>query len=181
MYYVYIIESDLTQKFYIGYTNNYKLRWNSHKNSCNRGVKTKLYDCMRKYGFDNFEMVLVESFLSKDQAIRFEKKLISQYQTNSLNIALGGEGGFVVPEEKKLLWQKKLSKARQGRKPALGMKHTDENKKIFSESGKKRWDMYGRYPKEVISYSFKDANKLYGISKTHYYRLLKQAKSNDLG
>ena len=177
MYYVYIIESDSTSKVYVGYTKNYKARWTSHLHNVKKGVKNKLYDCMRKHGCSNFEMVLVNSFRTKDEALELEMLLIREI-TDSLNISPGGEGGFVVTDV--ATWKKKLSKARQGAKPALGMRHSEGNKKRFSEFGKMRWDKYGRYPHDIINLSFKDANKLYGISRTHYYRLLKQAKINDL-
>lgn len=92
----------------------------------------------------------------------------------------GGEGGFVVPAEKINSWKEKLSKARKGRQPALGMKHTEENKKLFSEVSKKYWDENRIYsPEEIRKFSsFKEANRATGISKTHYYRI-KRALNND--
>jgi hypothetical protein len=72
-----------------------------------------------------------------------------------------------------------LKEKRKGRKPALGMKHTEDNKKKFGEFGKMRWDIYGRYPDDVINYSFNEAKEKYGISKTHYYRLRKLGGSNE--
>lgn len=177
MYYVYIIESLVSDKYYIGYTKDYKLRWNSHKHA-SKCVKSKLYNHMRKYGIGNFELILIDRFFTKEEAIRFEISLISLDDNNCLNLAPGGEGGFTISNIEG--WKNKLSAIRQGAKPALGMKHTEENKKLFSSAGKKRWDIYRRYSLDVLNYSFKEANKLYGISKTHYYRLLKQNKSNEL-
>jgi hypothetical protein len=69
-----------------------------------------------------------------------------------------------------------LSQARQGRTPALGMKHSDENKRYFSECSKRREP---KYPKQVTEIPFKEASEKYGISKTHYYRLLKRAGLNE--
>lgn len=179
MYYVYVIESDKTDSWYIGYTKNYKLRWNAHTHACNSGKKSKLYDCIRKYGIENFELVLISVFDNKIDALSLERSLISLDDKTCLNLVPGGEGGFVIQD--KSSWCKKLSKSREGRKPALGMSHTKENKKKFSEASKRRWDIYGRYPTDITSLSFKKARTTYGISKTHYYRLLKQAKINDLG
>jgi hypothetical protein len=133
---------------------------------------------MRKHGFDNFEMILINAFENKQNAVDLECSLISLDDDQCLNLAPGGEGGWVVVNKND--WLNKLSVARQGGKPALGMKHAEENKKKFGEFGRLRWDIYGRYPIEVTDYSFLDANKQFGISKTHYYRLLKQAKINDL-
>jgi group I intron endonuclease len=178
MFYVYIIESSVTNKYYIGYTNNYINRWNTHKHFSEMR-KTKLYSHIRKHGIENFEMILIDSFEDKHKAIQLEKDLISLDDCDCLNLAPGGEGGFVVRNKND--WRKKLSKARSGRKPALGMSHTEENKKKFSEVSNEYWNTQMTYSaKDVARLSFKDAHKLYGISKTHYYRLLKRVKANDL-
>jgi len=181
MFYVYKLTNKITQKYYIGFTNNISNRVNSHKCSAKSGKKSKLYSNIRKYGFDNFDLSVLFQSEDRTSALSKEIEFIDLEDKQCLNLALGGEGGFVVPEEHKDVWRRKLSVKRKGRKPALGMKHTDSNKNLFSEFSKKRWDANGRYPKEVIDHSFKDAFYKFGISKTHYYRLLKQAKTNDLG
>lgn len=180
MYYLYYIVSEKTSYFYIGITNNLQRRFACHKHSANSGKKSPLYNCMRKHGVENFLIVLVNEFETKEQAQQAEIKEISDARTKQwkiLNLADGGEGGYVVPEHRKDEWKAKLSKARQGRKPSLGMKHSKENKKFFSECAKRK---ILRYPNIDFSLGFSKNNKLYGISKTHYYRLLKRAKRNDL-
>jgi len=125
-------------------------------------------------------MVLIDRFVSKNKAIELEKRLISLGDNNCLNLAPGGEGGFVVQDKDQ--WIKKLSKARKGGKPALGMAHTEDNKKLFSKLSREYWSTNKVYANDdIVKLSFKDAHKLYGISKTHYYRLLKRAKINELG
>jgi hypothetical protein len=100
------------------------------------------------------------------------------------NLHPGGLGGFSILTKSEVEieeWREKQRIARKGKTPALGMKHSDENKILFGEFGKKRWDIYGRYPaEEVVNMSFKEANKKFGISKTHYYRLRKQFKIGEL-
>jgi hypothetical protein len=86
----------------------------------------------------------------------------------------------VIPNHLKDERKAKLSASRIGGKPFLGKRHTEETKALCGKYGKLRWDMYGRYPSEVTKYSFKDAHLKFNISKTHYYRLLKRDKSNDL-
>ena len=180
MYYVYVIECKLNDKYYIGYTNSYSDRWNSHKYYVKTG-NTKLYNYMRKYGIDNFEMVLLNSFKAKQEAIDFEISNIDLEDDNCLNLAPGGEGGYVIQDKNKKAWIKKLKEKRKGGKPALGMKHSEENKRLFSEVSKEYWKTKTTYnPEEILKHDFKKANKLFGISKTHYYRLLKRAKTNDL-
>lgn len=180
MHYLYFIVSEKTSYLYIGITNNLRRRFACHRYSANSGKKSPLYDCMRKHGVENFLIVLVNEFDTKEQAQQAEIKTISEARANQwkiLNLADGGEGGYVVPEHYKDVWRAKLSKARQGRKPALGMKHTDANKKLFAECNKRK---IPKYPDEVTTLPFKAAKAKYNISKTHYYRLLKRTENNAL-
>ena len=157
MYKIYYLVSRETKNYYIGMAkSNLNYRLNSHRHAARSGKETRLYDCMREFGVDSFFMVLVDEFYTYEECCKAEVNQIKSArakQHSILNLAAGGRGGYSIPESKREAWREKLSKARQGQKPALGMKHTEENKKKFSEASTKYW-------KE--------------------YRLLKQAKSNDL-
>jgi len=181
MYYVYKLTNKVNNKYYIGFTGDISKRLSSHKWASKSGRKSELYSSMVKYGFDSFELSVVFNSEDRNEALEKEIELIDLDDDMCLNLSPLGEGGFVVPDDKMSEWKGKLCAKRKGRKPALGMKHTEENKRLFGEFGKQRWDKHGRYPEEVINYSFKEAKEKFGISKTHYYRLLKQAKANDLG
>ena len=182
MYTLYYIISPSTNGIYVGITKlGIKKRFYSHLASAKSGTKTKLYCAMRKY--NDFCIVSIESFISREECCLNEQLHISDLKDRGIkvyNLTSGGEIGFSVEHPFTLEeWKDKLKKARVGKKPALGMKHTEENKKIFSECGKRRWDIYGRYPEnEIINLSFKEANEKYGISRTHYYRL-KRARTNE--
>lgn len=165
---------------YIGQTSkSIARRYYEHKhNAFSVGKKTKLYDAMRKYGENAFEVFEFETYSSKDEINNAEIDTIKE--AKNLNISLynmtsGGDGGFVVPDSKIESWKEKLSEARQGRAPALGMKHSEENKKYFSEVSNKYWNEHRKYTAKDIKAagSFLKAKELYGISKTHYYRLIK--------
>lgn len=169
--------------YYIGMTSQtIEKRFVQHKSAAKRGVKSPLYDCIRKYGVDSFRIRSCAWFKSIEECRAHEIKLISEARLNKenklLNLADGCEGGYVIPETSKEAWKTKLSKARQGAKPALGMKHSEENKRFFSECSKRRKLLYPNL--DVNKCGFKEAKNLYGISKTHYYRLLKRVKINDL-
>ena len=184
MYTVYFIVSDKTNSLYVGMTGKkLSTRMAQHRHAANNGKKSPLYSCMRKYGVNNFLICVRDEYETKEECQQSERDWIAFGRKEGwklLNLADGGEGGYVVPLKKKEEWKANLSKARQGATPALGMKHTEENKVFFGECGKKRWDKYGRYPNTIINYSFKEASKIFGISRTHYYRLLKQHKTNAL-
>lgn len=173
---VYRIVNLVTGKMYIGITRRkLSVRWSSHI-WASKTKNTYLYCAMRKYKIENFKIEPIV-YCDWNYACWLEKELIAGIP-NLYNLAQGGEGGYVIPEWQKPAWKAKLSKARKGRKPALGMKHTEENKRFFSECSKRRVLLY---PMNIVDIPFAEAKIQYGISKTHYYRLLKRAKTNDLG
>lgn len=175
--YLYKITNLISNSIYIGITQS-KLynRFSSHKNCAKRGVKTPLYDAMRKYGVENFKIEIIKEFNNRKDLEEAEKEEISKYrilnQVRVYNILDGGSSYFPIKDMEK--HRKILKEKRKGRKPSLGMKHNEENKKLFGMYGRLRWDKYGRYDiKEILKYSFTEAKKRFGISKTHYYRLRK--------
>lgn len=185
---VYCIENKISGSIYFGLAKNFKRRMYGHVHCAKRGVKSPLYDAIRSYGLDAFDCYVIASGLSVEEAQEYEIQLIAEAKHIGFkvyNIHLGGCIGFdnrTKGEEEVKKWKAKMSKARAGKKPALGMKHTEENKKLFGQYGKLRWDIHGRYPDDVLNYGFTEANKRYGISKTHYYRLRKErALSNEQG
>lgn len=168
----------ITGRAYYGISKNVKQRNYSHAASARREVKTPFYDAVRKYGWTSFTLS-ISNELTTEQAQVAEIILIAI--TPNYNLHKGGGIGFSMLDKnyaEVLNWRKKLSRARKGRTPAKGMSHTEENRQFFSECGKLRWDLYGRYPEEVIKYSFRKAKEKFGISKTHYYRL-KRSLRND--
>ena len=179
---LYEITNSCNNAVYVGITRStLASRYRAHKSSAKRGVMTPLYCTIRKYGFENFKITLISEFQHEADLLQAERELIKAYResaTPCLNVLDGGEAYFPIKDWE--LHKAKLRKARAGRKPALGMKHTEENKQVFSLAGKLRWDIYGRYPADVVDYSFKEAHAKFEISKTHYYRLKKQAENNDL-
>ena len=180
--YLYEIRNTVNKSVYVGITrNSLSRRWLAHKSAAKRGVKSILYDAIRSLGVENFYITPVREFDNISELLEAEKVLIKHHRSSDekcYNILDGGESYFPIKD-----WdaqRAKLKIARAGRKPALGMKHSDENKIKFGEFSKMRWDLYGRYPEDVILMSFKDASTKHGISKTHYYRLRKLAETNDL-
>lgn len=181
--YLYKIVNTKNENVYVGITRtSIYNRWKAHKSAARRGVKSMLYDAMRSYGIEVFKIEVIAEFNNEQELLQAEKDMIAYYRNllgKTYNILDGGESHFPIKDKEE--WRLKMIKGRQGKKPALGMKHTEENKRKFGEFGKLRWDLYGRYPEEVLDYSFSEAHKKFGISKTHYYRLRKErAKSNDL-
>lgn len=171
---VYRAVNTVNGKTYIGMTSGrLSRRISSHKNDVKTGSTTYLHNAIRKYGIDAFVWSVVAICRNKEAMQIIERNLIEYYRhLGCYNIADGGTGGFVVPDDKIEDWKSKLSAARKGRKPALGMKHTEENKRFFSECSMWRDPKYPDI--DAVNMSYKDAKAKYGISKTHFYRLRKK-------
>lgn len=61
-YKLYVIRNKRSGKEYVGITiNPLWQRFNGHKRNAKIGVKSKLYNAMRRYGFDSFEIELIRS------------------------------------------------------------------------------------------------------------------------
>lgn len=176
---MYIIRSKNSKYFYIGITNNIKRRIASHALAA-KHKKSKLYNWINKY--KDWELVIAYECINRKEANKEEAFWINFGRKNNwplLNLANGGDGGYVIPDDKKEAWIAGLKRARAGRKPALGMKHTKENKEFFSKVSNEYWETHRKYePETLITLSFKEAQKNFGISKTHYYRL-KRALNNE--
>lgn len=182
MYKVYLISTSETPYKYVGCTRNLPSRKRSHKSrsKCNK-YGWPLYDDILKYGWECFSFETISEHPTEEEGFASEVALIASMReanTPLYNIAEGGRAGFPVLTEEV---RGKLRKARAGKKPALGMKHTEENKQYAKYVSRKYWDTQETYdPEEVVKMSFKDAKDKHGISKTHYYRLRKRVETNDL-
>lgn len=167
--YLYEITNTVTPDVYVGIARkSVRSRWAAHKSAAKK-YNWPLYSAMNKYGADKFKLTIIGNFSTEADLLAAERERVAFHRKHNrcLNILDGGESYF--PIKNKEAWKEKLKEKRAGRTPALGMKHSEENKKLFSECGKKRWDIHGRYP-DISNLSFSEAHKKYGISKTHYYR-----------
>lgn len=99
MAYIYKITNKINNKLYIGKTySSLQSRWNEHKKSVGKIQYSKrpLYEAIRKYGIENFEISLIEETENPEEK---ETYYIQQYRTyvgfedcNGYNATLGGDG-----------------------------------------------------------------------------------------
>ncbi len=109
-YTVYMHKCLKNNKVYIGITNNTKRRWR------NGGIEYRppkkdnqngrsFWNAIQKYGWENFESVVLEYGLTFEQAIEVEKGYIELYDSTNksrgYNISKGGNGGLVYEEHPK--------------------------------------------------------------------------------
>jgi group I intron endonuclease len=179
---VYQFVNRVSGRKYYGITKNIHTRTSAHKSAAKRGAKSPFYCSVRKYGWECFELSILHSNLPQEDASKLEIALIAT-DDRCYNLHLGGKIGFdirLLPEERLRSLKEKLRAGRKDRKPALGMKHTELNRKLFADVSRKYWDSQETYTWEDIkNLSFQKASKQFGISKTHYYRLRKRHGTND--
>lgn len=172
-YTVYIHKNKLNNKVYIGITKRKpKYRWNNGKGYYNQMFK----NAIDKYGWDNFEHIILFENLSQKEAELKEIELINYYKSNQrkfgYNIANGGNTigkhseatklkmsnshkGIKSPDEVKL----KLLKANKGNKYRLGSHQTEEAKRKISEANKGNKYSFGRIISEKTRKKISIANK----------------------
>ena len=115
-YTVYMHKNKINNKVYVGITSqktNY--RWGA---GSGYRQQPKFYNAIKKYGWDNFEHIILFENLSFEEAKQKEIEIINKYNAFTkkygYNATKGGDGSNGVPcsEEKK----QKISKANKGHK-----------------------------------------------------------------
>ena len=132
-YTVYRHINKLNNKQYIGITkqNPPSHRWGS--NGANYKQSPHFWNAIQKYGWDNFEHEILFINLSKEEACKIEKELISKYKTQDKNFGYNSfEGGDApeIPQEVR----DKMSKSMMGNKNGLGKICSEEKKKKISDA-----------------------------------------------
>lgn len=82
---------------YIGYTQDFGQRMNSH-NKCGRNLEKKLYNDIRKYGECTFEIMGI--YNNEEEAEKNETLLINQYVDKYLNEKFGKLLPLIYKEER---------------------------------------------------------------------------------
>jgi group I intron endonuclease len=133
-------------KIYIGQTNNFNQRMIEHKN-CKK--KNKLYNCVRKYGWDSFKKEIITVVDSKENANLLEESLILKYKStghNGLNTIIKAEGGDVwvgrYDTEEYLEFVDKMKELTKGNKNGMfGKSHSAEAIQKQKDKAKGRFSL----------------------------------------
>lgn len=126
MFSVYVHIAPNNKKYFGITSQNPENRWLS-----GYGYSTQqlMWRAIQKYGWDNFQHIILADNLSKEWACKVEQDLIWKYQSNNpkcgYNISTGGDGPFGV-----VCSQETKEKLRQVN---LGKHHTEETKRKISE------------------------------------------------
>jgi len=140
---IYLIASP-SEKVYIGQSRNVYKRFKQYKNLHCKD-QPRIYNSLKKHGVENhtFQPVYYISPDSPQEVFDFRErqiiKLIKDDGYESLNLTIGGDGcrgRIVTAEQKQHLSEIKKGKMKGKENPFYGKKHTDETRKILSESRK---------------------------------------------
>lgn len=94
-FYVYRIENKINGKFYIGKTSKtIDERWKRHKYDCNcKKDNTRLYNALRKYGYENFEIYVFEMLNEDHPRLNDRERYWIEVLEPEYNMTKGGDGG----------------------------------------------------------------------------------------
>lgn len=176
MYTVYQHKNKVNNKNYFGITSrDPEQRWGVNGN--NYISSPHFHSAIHKYGWDNFEHIILFENLTKEEACLKEQELISEYNSINrrygYNQTSGGECCEMSEESKK-----KLSKSMTGNKNGLGhpcsydkkMKIsnaqkgrtlTDEHKQKLSKSASRRHTPCSDKKKQMLSQNYPYKRKVY--------------------
>lgn len=162
---IYIIKNNLNGKCYIGQSIKIRSRIKDHmRNAKNGKLDLPIYRAINKYGFHNFTIDILESFIPDadmtntdliKQLDQLEIKYIEEYNayTDGYNCTKGGDFGV------------------------LGLKMTEERKKKVSENSKKLVAS-GVFGKRVHLYNFVEKYYIYAWTIKDAASITKLSRSN---
>lgn len=113
-YCVYVHINKINNKKYVGQTNNIANRWKNNGNDYQKN--TYFFHAIQKYGWDNFQHIVLKENLTKEKADEYEQYYInfyhSRYNENGYNIREGGSHGALAERTKKILSEQAKAKGK---------------------------------------------------------------------
>ena len=145
---VYAHKNKINKKIYIGITGQKpERRW---RNGQGYKTSTYFYNAIQKYGWDNFEHIILQFNLTQQEAEEKEKYYIQKYNTlndtygynikkgGKLNQGLSKQGRKKISQSSKKNWQNPEFKQKQSQK-AKKQWENSEFKQKQSQKAKKQW------------------------------------------
>lgn len=167
-YSVYYHYNKINGKYYVGITKQEPtVRWNKGYGY----IKNKhFFSAIKKYGWDNFEHVVIETGLSVEMAVALEKRLIKECDSykHGYNQSLGGESvsGYRMSEETKQKIREANSGEKSywyGKKIPRGIVEIVARKHINHPTSSKQINQYNLNGEYINTYpSIAEARRKYG-------------------
>lgn len=146
---VYAHKNKINKKIYIGITGQKpERRW---RNGQGYKTSTYFYNAIQKYGWNNFEHIILQFNLTQQEAEQKEKYYIQKYNTlndiygynikkgGKLNQGLSKQGRKKISQSSKKNWQSPEFKQKQSQKAKKQWKNP-EFKQKQSQKTKKQWE-----------------------------------------
>lgn len=111
---IYKVTNKINGKCYIGKTTqSLESRKEKHLKNVRKGISTKFYNAIRKYGIDNFVWKTLDISTDTASLNLLEKKYILEYDSfnSGYNMTTGGDGGDTISHKTQ------EEKSKQGAKP----------------------------------------------------------------
>jgi group I intron endonuclease len=128
---VYKITNKINGKSYIGQSvRALEQRWKAHLSSSRQGSKFRFHSAIRKYGVDNWDLVVLFEHEDVQICKKKEEELIAEFNlmdnSKGYNAKPGGCGGWVVFEKNFEKWKKNMSIVNTGLRNGNAIKMTNE-------------------------------------------------------
>jgi group I intron endonuclease len=159
-YVVYIHINKINGKSYVGQSSNLQKRWRNNGEDYQKSPY--FWNAIQKYGWDNFEHIVLLDNLTKEEADLYEDYYINEYKSryneNGYNIREGGSRGALAEETKKKI--SKIMKDKGLWKGDLNPRHLDP---LYGE----RNGMYGKHHTEETKEKISEALTGRKLSEEH--------------
>ena len=134
MIFIYCHRNKINNKVYIGKTVDPTKRWSG--NGCKYKSCIKFYNAIQKYGWDNFEHIILEKVSSNEEADIQEQYWIKYFDSikNGYNLTQGGTGGDCIHN----LSEEKQNELKEFHRKETLSRGTDWHEKL-SEGQRKAW------------------------------------------
>lgn len=182
MPFVYSIKCKLEPyKEYIGQTSHddFQIRLNGHISEVNNGRRRHLYNAIRKYGWDQFQIEILHNFPREEnwqeRLDELEIQEIAQRGTlcpDGYNNETGGNKNKVLHEETKAL----MSSVRSGEQHAMfGKHHNESTKDLLRDANRKEVQQWSKDGSEFIRTfpSIEEASQETGADGSHITKVCK--------
>ena len=169
-YVIYIHKNKINGHIYVGQTKDIRARWKpSAYDNC-----IKFYNAIKKYGWDNFEHIILKENLTLEEANYWETYYIKKYDSvsNGYNLNYGGDNKSEISEStrKKLsdksyeLWADEAYQKKQHDARIKSWENNEERRKKIAESTRKQFarKVYCETTGELFD-ALTDAERKYGI------------------
>lgn len=136
MLFLYKITNIISNKIYIGQSNNPKYRWKQHKYDSQRKEPIQyIHRAIAKYGIENFTFEIIAGCKTQEDTDFVEDQLINQYDSRNkekgYNLKAGGSHGLHSEETKQKQREATIRQIAEKGHPAAGRIVTQETRDLM--------------------------------------------------